>query len=132
MIGSITQVQQEMAAAEKRRKARKDHAALTPAHTADEAFVEAGCGPEGHCDAAPMGAGDARKAAIRGLEAKRGPGTSMEPGKIGPEDFQRPYVEAGHAARSPLAAPPRVSPLPPEGAFTRGTRVAHANTGPLG
>jgi hypothetical protein len=34
---------------------------------------------------------------------------------IGPEDFQRPYVEAGHAARSPLAAPPRVSPLPPEG-----------------
>jgi hypothetical protein len=56
-----------------------------------------------------------RKAGIAGLEAERGPGTSMQPGKIEPEDFRRPYVEADHAARSPLAEPPRVSPLPPRG-----------------
>jgi hypothetical protein len=111
---TVSGMQQQLADLEKRRKDRKDREALTPAHAAYEGFVEAGCAGEGHCDSRPLTGEDARKA-IAGLEAEPGPGTFREPGTIGPEDFQRPYVETGHASRSPTAAPPNVNPLPPEG-----------------
>jgi hypothetical protein len=110
---TLSGMQQQMADLEKRRRHREP---MTAAHAADEAAMEAECAGEGHCDDRPLAAGeDARKAAIPGLEAERGPGTSLEPGSIVPEDFQRPYVETGHASRSPLAGPPNVNPLPPEG-----------------
>ena len=109
---TISGMQQQMADLEKRRKHRAREP-ITPAHAADEAALEAQCGPDGHCDSKPVTGEDARKAAIPGIEAEPGPGTSTQPGQIKPEDFRRPYVEAGHAARSPLAQPPRESPLPP-------------------
>jgi hypothetical protein len=90
-------------------------------------------------------AGESRKNfADRG--ATPGPDEPLEPGKPEPQDYRRPYVEAGHAARSPMAEPPRTSPLPPmgrgiltpielsgvpvvaghEGAFTSAARVHQA------
>jgi hypothetical protein len=86
---------------------REDAPALTAAHAESEGFMDAA--QAGHAQ-------DARKA-IAGLEAEPGPGTSAEPGTIAPEDFRRPYVQEGHAARSPVAEAPRVPPeqMPPEG-----------------
>ena len=56
-----------------------------------------------------------RKAGILGLEAERGPGRSMQPGQIKPEDFQRGPLGSGHAAVSPQHGAPNTSPLPPVG-----------------
>jgi hypothetical protein len=111
MIGSITQVQQQMAAIEKRRKKdRHPGPALTAAHEADRACLEAECDGQGHCDGKPM----AGKAAIPGLEAQPGPGSFTEPGQVSPEDFQRGPLQEGHAATSPLHGPPNTSPVPPQ------------------
>lgn len=105
MIGSVSEFQQQLAA-------QKCREPLTPAHAADEAALEAQCGPDGRCDSKPV-TGEAARKAIAGLEAEPGPGTFPKPRTIRPEDFRRGYLEAGHAARSPMAAPPNTAPLPP-------------------
>ncbi len=114
-------MQQQLADLEKRRKRDgRSREPMTPAHAADEAAMDAQCAGEGHCDTRPVTGEDARKA----IEAQRGPGTFREPGPISPEDFRRGYLDAGHAAPSPLHEPPRDFPVP-EGQpsaedFTRG------------
>jgi hypothetical protein len=126
----------QLADLEKRRKDRKEREALAPAHAASEGFVEAECGPDGHCDTAPMAAGDAGKA-VTDRGATPGPGTSPEPGSITPEQAQRPYLQEGHASRSPLAGPPRQNPLPPAGrgilqpVELPGTPVVAGHAGPM-
>jgi hypothetical protein len=134
VIGSVSEFQQQLAAQQAAiGRRRKDHTRepMTPAHAADEAAMEAACAGEGHCDSRPLTGEDARKA----IEAQRGPGTFREPGPISPEDFRRDYLDAGHAAPSPLHQPPRDFPVP-EGQpaaedFTRGyLQPGHAAASP--
>ena len=40
-----------------------------------------------------------------------GPGQPMMPGHAEAEQFARPYIGEGHAAESPMAEPPRMSPV---------------------
>jgi hypothetical protein len=105
VIGSVSQWQAQMAAIEKKRKIKiktDDDEALTPAHVA--AIAEA--------EAMARDSDDARKAyQDRGIT--EGPGAFTEPGTPAPEDFARPYLDTGHAARPPRYGPPNVAPLPP-------------------
>ncbi len=103
MIGSVSEFQQQLAA--QKRKKDRGREPLTPAHAADEAALAAECSPAGRCDSEPVTGEDARKA-IASLEAEPGPGRVMQPGHVEPEQFDRPYLEADHPARSPLALEP--------------------------
>jgi hypothetical protein len=88
---------------------------LTGAHVADEAALRADCAGPGHCEDAPVPAEAAHKS-IPGLEADPGPGTFREP--VTPPEpgaYDRPYLDAGHAAPSPQHQPPNAAPLPPQG-----------------
>jgi hypothetical protein len=58
-------------------------------------------------------AGGACKSIADQRGATPGPGTAPEPGTIAPEDFGRGYLDAGHAANSPMAGPPNTPPMPP-------------------
>jgi hypothetical protein len=122
MIGSLTDIQREMADVEKRRKHRQAQPAervghapaaeapgLTAAHAVAEAETTAGG------DATAGRAAGAGKASCENLDATPGPGRFGEPGTIEPSDFRRRYLEAGHAAVSPQHGPPTADPLPPEG-----------------
>jgi hypothetical protein len=58
------------------------------------------------------------------LDATPGPGSFPTPGHITPQQFQRPYIDAGHAAESPQASGPNHFKVPEgqigAGDFTRG------------
>lgn len=110
---TISGFQQDLAAQKRHRDAKqREREALTAAHAADEAALEADCAGAGRCEDAPVSAEGARKS-IPGIEAEPGPGSFREPGTIGPEDFGRGYLDAGHAAPSPQQGAPNVAPLPP-------------------
>jgi hypothetical protein len=51
-------------------------------------------------------------AQARKTAAVEGPSCGMEPGPAGPEQYDRGYIEAGHAVCSPQSGPPTVNPLP--------------------
>jgi hypothetical protein len=114
---TVTQVQQEMAAAEKRRKdkdrpgrdVRQPEELLTPAHEVAQAEHDV-------MDAGRDDGGQAARKAMTDRGAYDGPGTFTEPGTPpGAESFARPYLDTGHAAPSPQHQPPNVAPLPPQG-----------------
>ena len=106
MIGSVTEVQAQMADLEKRRKKpERDRRDIVSADT----------------EAVGMGYLDAQQAAADDAEgtksyhdrgAVQGPAQPVQPGHPEPADFGRPYVESGHAAESPQAQPPRQNPMP--------------------
>jgi hypothetical protein len=104
---SITEAQQQLSAIEKCRAARlqghelrgKQPDAVTAAHD--------GAGGQGGVTDAEAAA---KAYADRGIEL--GPDHGREPGHPQPADFDRGYLEQEHAARSPLAGPPRVNPMP--------------------
>jgi hypothetical protein len=107
MIGSVTEAQAQMAAIEKKRKAKikleveRNGEPLTMAHAAAEG------------EQAAIEREQAGKAAIPGIEAEPGPGRFAEPGRPGAEQFSRPYLSTGHGARSPQSGPPNAAPIPP-------------------
>jgi hypothetical protein len=81
---------------------RENHEPLTPAHAAAEAQMEAADGES----ALPA------NKAFSDRGATLGPGTAPEPSApAGPANYDRSYLEAGHAANSPQAAPPRTEVL---------------------
>jgi hypothetical protein len=45
-------------------------------------------------------------------DATPGPGTAPTPAHVSPQEFRRPYIHEGHAAPSPLAAPPHSFAVP--------------------
>jgi hypothetical protein len=88
---SVTEVQREMALAEKRRKGRDLRAGQAAGEEA----------------AAAERAGKA----FRDRGITEGPAHLAQSGHSEPQDYERPYLEAGHAAESPMAEPPRQSPI---------------------
>lgn len=44
--------------------------------------------------------------------AQAGPGDGLEPGCPQPQDFDRGYIDAGHASGAPMAEPARQDPKP--------------------
>lgn len=114
MIGSVTQVQQEMAAIEKRRRAReRAEEPLTEAHAADEAAME-GEQAERERQARMADTGEAGKAFTAEIGAVDGPAAAMPGGPMpGAAAFDRGYLDSGRAAASPQQGPPNTSPSPP-------------------
>lgn len=108
---TVTQLQQDMAMAEKRRKGKDRPAGpMTDAHVQAEAEMA-----EGERDALDRGAGEAARKTI----ADRGatdPGAEVMPPHDMPDAgaWNRPYLETGTAAQSPQQGPPNVAPLPPQ------------------
>src|SRR4029077_11569636 len=113
VIGSVTQVQQEALAAEKRRrkKDRPERTGNDPASEVPPAVTGAHDMAEGRRDA--MEAAEPARKAYRDVGAHQGPGHRMQPGTVAPEQFSRPYMDQGHAADSPQAGPPTANPMPP-------------------
>ena len=123
LMFGITEIQQEMAAVEKRRKDKRDwkdrdagglREALSAAHEAEEAGMEAMRGENGRSD------GDAEAGAARKAVSDIGctdPGARiMQPHDMADADvYNRPYLESGTASPGPGYAPPVQAPLPPAG-----------------
>jgi hypothetical protein len=110
----ITEVQNDMAA-EKRRRDKKDRdEALTAAHAAEEAGMEAMRGENGRSDG--DGEAEAARKAIADIGCEPGPGVFGEPHDMAPAgSYDRPYLHDGTAAPSPMHQAPNPNPLPPEG-----------------
>lgn len=110
MIISVTQVQQEMAEIEKRRRRKHDQGQREHAEHAER---ESG-------GAATLGTHDVAEGFRRGMEGEAADKAiaadparpPMPPEAVTPGRFRRPYDAAGHAAESPQADPPNVSPIP--------------------
>lgn len=106
---TVTGVQQDMMTAEKRRRRRgrqdQDADGGAPGATAAHAAAEA-----------ELDAAERESAASKATGAEPGPGTFREPARPPePQDYRRGYLDEGHAAPSPQAAPPNAAPLPPHG-----------------
>lgn len=112
---TITGLREDLAAIEKRRKgkARERDDALTAAHAAEEAGMEAMRGENGRSDGDAEA--EAARKAISDIGCTDGPGMFGEPGMIEPGDFRRGPLDSGHAAISPQHAAPNVPPMPPQG-----------------
>ena len=104
MIASVTQVQQEMLAAEKGRRKREQRE-----RDGRDLANGARTAADGYRDAQ---AAEAREAeALKTTVAPEGPGHFMQPGHLEPESVDRNYIEAGHASESPQAHDPRQNPM---------------------
>lgn len=110
MIGSLTEARDQLAAIEKakRRKRREsddrdqadeEPAVVTGAHHMAEGYRD------GMADEGDSQKGFAERGAVEG------PGHNDEPGHAEAGDFRRGYIDAGHAADSPQAEPPRRNPM---------------------
>jgi hypothetical protein len=62
-------------------------------------------------EVAQAGDGEHSGKAYQDMGAVAGPGHGLEPGHLKADSFERPYIEAGHAAESPQAELPRQSPI---------------------
>lgn len=49
---------------------------------------------------------------FRDRGAAEGPSRPLQPGTLAPQDCDRGYIDAGHAAESPQSGPPAASPMP--------------------
>ena len=107
MIGSITEVQVQMAGLEKRRKDR----GRVGRDLRDEPEVAAADRDEADGQRAATETEHAGKAtSARGFE--HGPGEPVTPGRLEPDAVDRGYIDSGHAAESPQAGPARANPMP--------------------
>lgn len=118
MIGSVTQYQQEMLAAVKARRGeresdlvpRDEEEAEGPPLTGDCATAEAAAqdvvGAGQNVARADVGKGFRERGAVVG------PGDFMEPGQPpDPGSYRRGYLDAGHAAPSPVRQSPNRNPV---------------------
>jgi hypothetical protein len=109
VIGSVSQYQAEVLAAEKGRRKREEAERDRRDQAADEMpDTGAQAVAEGHL--AAIAAEEASKFAA---DAHPGPDQSMRPRPVQPEMFDRQYIDAGHGAESPQAQAPRENPMPP-------------------
>jgi hypothetical protein len=106
---TVTQLQQEMALAEKRRTG-KERIGRDLRDDPPEVTVATDVQAEGEGHRAAMEAEAARKA-YRDRGIQLGPDHGLQPGHPEPEHFDRPYIADQHAARSPQAEPPREMPI---------------------
>jgi hypothetical protein len=115
MIGSVSDAQAQMLAAEKGRRKRAQREREAADRTGQPGGEAPGLTAAHDAAEAEMAAGDDRAAkAMTGQGVEAGPGTFTEPGTIESQQFRRPYIHDGHAAPSPLHQDPTVAPLPPQ------------------
>lgn len=109
MIGSVTQYQQEMLAAEKARRKRDRDLVPQDGETAEQPLTEA---PEmARAAVEDVATADVGKD-FRARGITEGPGDYMAPGKA-PDagTYRRPYLDADHAAPSPMQEAPNRNPV---------------------
>lgn len=104
MIFSVTEMQAQALAAEKARRKREQrigHDLRADEHTATAAAL--------------TGAHEAAQAATEHAGAtkyREGPGRPVQPGHPRPGQYERGYIDQGHAADSPQHDEPNATPLP--------------------
>ncbi len=107
MIGCVTQ--EARATMEKRRKKREreDRARMlaSDAHAAAE-------GATGHVTDEDEDCPPDMGKAYQDIGISDGPGSPVMPGQVSPQDFGRPYIQAGHGAPSPGYQAPNVPNVP--------------------
>jgi hypothetical protein len=118
MIGSVTQIRQEMAEIAKRQRRKDRPVRDQPAAAEPEVHTGAHDVAEGHRRAM---ADDAAGKAYRPLPD---PAAPVQQPEVFAQDYRRPYEDQGHGAESPQSEPPCGYPVtegqPQPGAFGRG------------